>query len=94
MSQVASSFRDPDGVCIVRNGRVLRFVRRHAVEDVRNLINAPHFSQWVANGWVASTSEIGTEQAVTEFGHDIQDWTPGMVLEQERIPFVSYAHEW
>jgi SAM-dependent methyltransferase len=94
MIQTASSFRDPDGVCIIRNGRVLRFVRSHAVEDVRNLIHAPHFSQWVAHGWVASTREIGTEQAVAEFGHDIQDWTPGMVLEQERIPFVSYAHEW
>jgi hypothetical protein len=97
VGDVAASFRDPDGYCAVRNGRVFRFVYSHAVDRVRQLIESEFFADLVRSNKVPRTWVLPpTGQAAFEVpaGPDASATKTALVLEQERIPFVSYPHEW
>src|SRR5689334_13123049 len=93
----AASFRDPDGYCVEQNGRIFRFVYSHAVGRVRRLIESEFFADLMRSNKVPRTWVLPpTEQSGFKVPacRDTPATETPLVLEQERIPFVAYPHEW
>jgi SAM-dependent methyltransferase len=83
------SFRDPTNRVFYSGDRVLRGLRDGAIDDWRALSERAFFRRMHDNGTVCRTWELdptAVPDAVAE------DWP--VVLEHERIPFVSYPYEW
>lgn len=84
------SFRDPDGYIIYRGERIFRVIRPTAVERWR---------QFAASGLVAELQSADLLVATQEvsgslLGADHPLPEGSIVLEHERVPFVSYPYEW
>jgi hypothetical protein len=77
------SFRDWDSRVFYDDGRVLRALSEHGMEDWRALSGSRLFGEAVAEGKLVGTT-------VAEAAID----GAAAVLEHERIPFVSYPYEW
>jgi len=86
-----ASFRDPSGSVFYAGGRVLRGLDAGAAEDWRALSSSSFFPPLMSSGKVVMTEEAGPE-ARSAAGVDLGEFSA--VLEHERIPFVSYPHEW
>ena len=80
------SFRDPSSRVWHDGGRVLRGLDATAAADFDRTEAASFFRAGVADG-----SIVGTRR-VDEPGPDGREWAA--VLEHDRIPVVTYPHEW
>jgi hypothetical protein len=79
------SFRDPASTVFYLDGRVLRGLDQQAAAEWRALQATSFFPRLLEQGKVCRTT---TAPAPTGDRH----WA--LVLEHERIPFVSYPYEW
>jgi ribosomal protein L11 methylase PrmA len=85
---VAGSYRDRRGYVFTSGDRILRSVVSAAAEVQREFLASPAFARLVGSGRLVGTriapddpSALGVEGAA-------------LLLEHERIPFVSYPYEW
>ena len=85
------SYRDPDGFVFFQGNRVFRALTREGLASYRVFRQSP-LCQWAEEGhWVTPTWET---DAV--FAGSVAESFPDVVgiMEQQRIPFVSYPYEW
>jgi hypothetical protein len=87
-SEEPASFRDPATTVFYDGDRVLRGLDEGAAEDWRALAATSFFPRLVAEGKVVRT------EAVDPAGLHATTDRFAAVLEHERVPFVSYPHEW
>jgi SAM-dependent methyltransferase len=83
------SFRDPSNRVFHADGRVLRGVKGSAARDWRRLENSNFFSRLTERGAVVATREVSTKE-LPDRGAD--RWS--LVLEHERVRYLSYPYEW
>lgn len=77
------SFRDPRGHVFSRDGRIFRAIAPKAQSDYRHFVQSGLYSHLVDKGWLTAVAEVGTSGA-----------NRGLVVEHEKLPFVSYPYEW
>lgn len=81
------SFRDPDGRVVYGQGhRVLRALSQEGATAWRQLADSDFFRRLTEQGMVVHTRIPPDVPAATP------DWA--VILEHERVPFVSYPFEW
>ena len=85
-----ASFRDPASTVFYLNGQVLRGLRAEAAEEWQALAATRFFPRLLEAGKVCGTKPASAE--LVEQGQLGGDWA--LVLEHERLPFVSYPYEW
>ena len=78
-----SSFRDPRGRVYSRDERIFRAIAPKAQSDYRMLVESGLYSRLVDKGWLTVAAEVETSGA-----------NQTLVVEHERLPFVSYPYEW
>ena len=93
------SFRDPDGRIVILDGRVLRFMRRGAPEMLRDFSETKSGRRLIDSGKIQSWRTVNPEDPVVQEvsaaapgDASAKGWTD--VIEHERVPFATYAHEW
>jgi hypothetical protein len=80
------SFRDPSSRVWRDGDRILRGLDETAAADFEKTAAAKFFREAVADGKIVGTT------TVDDTSPDEHDWA--VVLEHERIPVVTYPHEW
>ena len=92
-----ATFRDPDGWCFTSDSRVYRYIVPAARGMVSAFLSSEFYRCLEKDGLVPKTNRIAMEPARAllraAFGQSI-DLESGMLLEHERVPFVSHASEW
>jgi ribosomal protein L11 methylase PrmA len=85
------SFRDPSGQIYTLESRVLRSVHGAAVGHVRQLRDSKLLDQLIEREWVPGTTLLDASAH-----RDIYDalGRPELVLEHDRLSFISYPYEW
>lgn len=83
-----ASFRDPEGRVFIAEGRVFRTLAPAAAERMLRLEKSGRLKAFADSGflipsWTVASGEAGLNG---DFG--------AMVLEQERLPVVTYPYEW
>ncbi|HPT50420.1 MAG TPA: class I SAM-dependent methyltransferase [Accumulibacter sp.] len=78
------SFRDPRGRVYSHDGRIFRAIAPKALGDYRWLMDSGLYSRLVGKRWLTAAVEIETPSTQTG----------SLVIEHEKIPFVSYPYEW
>lgn len=86
--RVTSSFRDPAGFVLLEDERVLRVLSPQGAANYRAAVNAGLFAALEDAGLVLSVKQ--TDLSSKDLGGEAD----GLVLEQRRLPFVSYPYEW
>lgn len=84
ISMESGSFRDPRGRVYSHDGRIFRTITPKAQGDYRKLVESGLYSRLVDKHWLTATVEL----AISD------EQTGGLVVEHERLPFVSYPYEW
>ena len=84
------SFRDPDGFIVSQDERVFRVVLPRAVQVWRQFSASALAAELQSAGLLVPTHEVAADTL------SIEAPLPAgcIVLEHERVPFVSYAYEW
>jgi len=87
------SFRDRSArVCLTPSGRVFRLLDSSAARHWRQLVQTRFFREATARGQLIETREVD-RSTLAEVGlQPAAGWE--LFLEHERIPCVSYPHEW
>lgn len=86
----AGSFRDPGGFIFTASGRVFRAITRHSLEDWNVFSASPLFRELQHERLLIPTQPVAADAALRcEFSD-----TGTVVVEHERVPFVSYPYEW
>jgi SAM-dependent methyltransferase len=93
---LSSTFRDPSGSLVSWQGRLLRLVRPDGVPDLLAFLDSRVGGELLASGRVVPTRAVeieephlGTLVARARWSHP-----PALVLEHDRLPFVSVPAEW
>jgi hypothetical protein len=86
----AASFRDPAASVFYADNRVFRGLRPAGAADWAALVEAPFFRRLVDDGRLVGTAAVERDALPTTSDLDGFD----IVLEHDRIPFVSYPYEW
>jgi 2-polyprenyl-3-methyl-5-hydroxy-6-metoxy-1,4-benzoquinol methylase len=86
MSAPASTFRDPDASLSFADGRILRAVRPEASQAFSAMLEHPFVRRLMADGKLVGTARVAHADVARE--------REGVLYEHDRIPFVSYPHEW
>jgi SAM-dependent methyltransferase len=99
MPAPAPSFRDPAGCCCVFEGRVLRFVAAEALSEFECFLQTDFARKFIAAKKLVSSRQLDESetlklQEAPEFKAIFAAQKIGAVFEHEKIPFVSYPHEW
>jgi len=81
MNRLASSYRDPSGFIFVENGVLKRQINPVFFEAYHTAVAANIYNQLFEKGWLIKHKET--------FRNDLK-----IILEPEKIPFVSYPYEW
>lgn len=92
MTPVAASprsFRDPDATLVEHDGRLIRAVRRHALDGFRRVLEDPVVRRWMEQGRIVRTRPLPAVEMPPQFAD-----FDGECFEHERIPFVSQPAEW
>jgi hypothetical protein len=86
-----SSFRDPAGQIFSVDGRILRSVHGTAVAQVRQLCESKLLDELSKREWIPATSILDAREH-----RALYDSTgrPELMLEHERLHFISYPYEW
>lgn len=83
------SYKDPEGRVAYENGRVFRLIATNeGAERVKGLLNEPFIQNLQDQGKIARTwicKEIDLPQSMKDYP---------LVLEHEKVPFVTYPYEW
>ena len=79
------SFRDPAGHVYEVGDRIYRSVHARALDDYTFLRDSGFLARAIEQGWIVGSRETRDGPA---------DANGALVLEHERIPFVSYPYEW
>jgi hypothetical protein len=81
------SFRDPSSTVFYLGDRVLRGLDERAAADWAALAPTNFFPKFLADGRIVATAPVdaGAAELLRDFA---------LVLEHERIPFISYPYEW
>ena len=97
-NSAAYSFRDPAGQILQIDGRILRLVRTTAVQDVEQFLSSHRFGALFESGRLVQTSVLDLDEIkifLRVRGIEVVDESEwGIVLEHEKIPFVSFPVEW
>ena len=93
------SFRDPDGFLMESEGSLLRIVRGEKAAHIMRFLEMPAARRLMESGRLVKTSRIEDEheRGILEgisFASVYYEQGSSVVLEHERIPFVSYPVEW
>lgn len=83
MRRDPGSYRDPTSGVFTSGGRILRGVRGTAAADLKALMDTDLWASLARAGHVVDTNV--SDESLVDFE---------LVLEHERIPFVSYPYEW
>src|SRR6185369_537358 len=99
MTDLATSFRDPQGVCCRVGERVLRFITGERVADFELFLKTSVARDFAARRQLASTWRLAEPEVATlRHSKDLQPFfrsnSSEAVFEHERIPFPSYPYEW
>ncbi len=84
------SFRDPDGFIVRQSDRIFRVVFPGAVERWRQFAASGLAAEFQTDGLLVPTQEVPAQTLESEL--PLPDGA--LLLEHERIPFVSYPYEW
>ncbi|MGB7556142.1 MAG: hypothetical protein WBM04_17355 [Candidatus Korobacteraceae bacterium] len=84
------SFRDPDGFIVRQDERIFRVVLPRAVQLWRQFAASGLARELQSAGLLIPTHEV----AADVLSSDLPIHSGAIVLEHERIPFVSYPYEW
>jgi hypothetical protein len=84
------SFRDPDGFIIRQGERIFRVVLPSAVDRWRQFAASGLTAELQSAGLLVPTHEVAPDALASESALP----AGAIVLEHERIPFVSYPYEW
>ena len=86
----AGSFRDPGGQVYTFSGRVYRVISRYSLDDWRTFSASPLFDELQRDALLIATRpappDLQTHLAAVD--------STALVLEHDRVPFVSYPYEW
>jgi SAM-dependent methyltransferase len=85
----AGSFRDPDSTVFYEGDRVLRGLSARGAADWERLAASSFFTQLIDEHKVVATTIYDGSAPPSPRG---DAWA--LVLEHERIPFISYPYEW
>jgi hypothetical protein len=94
-----ASFRDPGGQVVAVDGRIIRVINKSAVKDIDAFLASTTAQIFADEGRLAGTrilddAEIETLLETVEFKSLLDRGNVGMVVEQTKIPFAAYPHEW
>jgi ribosomal protein L11 methylase PrmA len=84
----AGSFRDPNGRIYQRSGEIFRSVMGRAADEFASFRESGLFDRLVEKGRLVPTREVDAAVLGTLAR------APSMVLQHERLPFISYPYEW
>ena len=84
------SFRDPDSRVFTTDGRVLRLLSAHGLDDWRALSASPLLEELQSEGKLVGTREADGVAEVPDALHR----EVAAVLEHDLVPVVSYPYEW
>ncbi len=85
-----ASFRDPTNSVFYVDDRVLRGLDERSAADWNALSPTSFFEQFTADGRIVRTEPVSADVVASLPAE--RDWA--LVLEHERVPFVSYPYEW
>jgi len=93
------SLRDPDGLLIKWDGRLLRLVRESGLPHVQAALSSPTLAQLFHNGSIVKTKRlddvaIRALAAEPEWERLIEKERPAAVLEHDPVPFPTFPSEW
>ncbi len=86
--RVAGSYRDRQGHVFTSGHRILRSVTGTAVGTQRGFLESKVFRELTSSGRLIHTEIAGDDPATL----GLED--SALVLEHERVPFISYPYEW
>jgi hypothetical protein len=86
----AGSFRDPGGAVFSLNGRIFRAIYPRSMKDWKEFSASPLFQELQGERLLVRTWPVEREVARPPAG--VANGV--VVIEHERIPFVSYPYEW
>jgi SAM-dependent methyltransferase len=86
-----SSFRDPGGRVVIRDGRVLREVNSIGLACLDAALQSPAVLAEIERGRFVRTEVLARSEVLSR---DDSQNQPAAVLEHERIPFASFPYEW
>ncbi len=86
----AASFRDPHSRVYYVDGRVLRALSAHGLDDWSAFVDSGLAEELIGEGKLVGT-QLAEGDAAVELPHALEATA---VLEHERIPFISYPYEW
>lgn len=82
-----ASFRDRRARVFEHHGRILRALNSEAAEEFRWLEQSGLLSRLIDDRWIVKTSVADDAQSLRTAPNDL-------IVEHERIPFISYPYEW
>ncbi|HJS33586.1 MAG TPA: class I SAM-dependent methyltransferase [Alphaproteobacteria bacterium] len=83
-----ASFRDPSGYVLHREGRVLRAVTSRGAPDYAAAEEGGLVAELIERGWLVATKRLDPPTDDPALGD------ASILLEHERLPFISYPYEW
>jgi SAM-dependent methyltransferase len=86
----AGSYRDPGGFIFLKDGKVFRAIGQHSLEDWNCFLALPLFQDLQRDRLLIPTHAVDVRST---FPEQVVDASM-VVVEHERIPFVSYPYEW
>lgn len=86
------TFRDPEGFCFAHGGRIFRVIYPEAGDRVRSLLETPLIRRLMAERRLPQTRIVAANDA--GLPRSAFQFPSAFILEHERIPFPSFAHEW
>jgi len=93
------SFRDPSGIVLKYNGRILRLVKIEQEQHLRKMVEIPVIHQLIKSRSIPATDILPEkefkrlENELSSLRH-VQFSDFALCLEHEAIPFPSYPYEW
>ncbi|HZI85398.1 MAG TPA: class I SAM-dependent methyltransferase [Pyrinomonadaceae bacterium] len=96
---MATSFRDPAGQLLSRNGRIFRFVRSSAANELRIFLSSNTAQEFTDSHRLVRTefldpSSINSLIRDEDVNNAVEIGDSDVVVEHERIPFPNFPYEW
>ncbi len=86
MQALPSSFRDPSGFVFAEGGRIFRQINDSGLDDFRLLHSSGLYHALTCKGWLVQHIEVT--------GGYPQTPTTALVIQPEKIGYISYPYEW
>lgn len=94
-----ASFRDPEGSLLIVDGRVIRIIKKSAEADLRAFLSSKTLTRFLDEGKLVSTDFLNAAETESlskrdEIVQAIDGTELSVMVEHERIPFLSFPYEW